>query len=778
MSDRQRHWTIATIGAGLGAYCSSLARIGAHVLDDVQLHQTAAIAVMGFAVGAWLLALRAGEREPSRASRSLAWASTSAAIALPLSASAWLRIARVLPATDVATCSAALLLALPLCIGGYATVSAVHARRRDFGLWLISVGLGASLCTLAIAASSPELVLAQSCLFIGLAALRTARPPVTNRFDALWSLSGLAFMLGLVVALWAKDLMRIPPQPPPLGEWQALRGRTAARGLRLAPQTNAWDGFGQVESFDIVDHAQHTTGLGVLLLDSGAFAPFLRLPHTLCTDTLLGAPYTAPRARVLLAGIGGSMELQCALSSSRESLVDVAEPSLALREVLRAPLERWLATLGAGARVRYHTASARSFVRSGGARRYDLIVLPAAAGKHHLPSGVLPLPEALLATDRGLADLLGALQPNGMLVAIVHGEPKALRFAATALAALRDVGQQSPQDLIAVEQSGDAYAIMLRRSAFGLEELLAMHAGAERRSTQPHDRDPLLSELLYGATDSPALRYMPGAGSKNRFGELFARAASPAAFQLNYVFDIGAPSDDRPLFNELTLPDRSDAWLSSSPYHALPLLALLAAVVALVLGSVACLRRGPPNRPGIRAAVALACCGAAQPLVFACVLHTLCLQLARPDQAFALTALAMLLGVGLGLRYGQPVLQGQRLPALVAHAVALASFATVAVALGPTLDRTAHASSALVAPLGFVAAAALGFALAVPACAPLRLARTELARQRELALLLLAAACAVPSAPALVLFAGYGAVSTVAAALLALPTLLALRAQP
>ena len=235
---------------------------------------------------------------------------------------------------------------------------------------------------------------------------------------------------------------------------------------------------------------------------------------------------------------------------------------------------------------------------------------------------------------------------------------------------------------------------------------------------------------------------------------------------------MGVPSDDRPLFYEQTRRDRSDAWLAASPYRALLWLAVCAPAIALASGTLATRRR---SRTGKRDVVALLCIGAAQPLALTFLVHALSLCVERPQQGIALTASSLLLGAGAGIGIGK---RAQRLPRLMAHTMAFVAFALIAVGLAPMLESAARANAALVLVIGLVATSVTSFALALSACAMRSNTPAERAEAHawEIAWVVLGAAAAMPSASALVLFAGYPTVSVAVAALLALPVLLSLRA--
>ncbi len=776
MSGRE---TRLLLGVSLSAWSCAFSRVLAQALDDVQLQQSAAVAALGFALGPLLAALRPPPREPRAARRRLAWSTTLYALLLLGASATWVRLAHGLTPVFGASGGAGLLLALPLCVGGYALAAAGP-------IWpaLAGAAAGAALALPALELLGAAPLLAQACLVAALAALLCARAPHVERRDPVWSLSGVAFLAALLAALDAHQALPLPEQGPPLGRLAALRAHLSQSGVRLIPQSSRWDGYGHLQVFTLAGKPAGAGRLGLLARDSAPLSGVVRgngnstedALQALCEGTLLSEPYARPRPRVLLAGFGGGLELQCALRRGAQH-VDVAEPSAALRAAIGGELDRLLHGAATDPRVQIHAASARSLARR--THGYDLVLIAARGHKHRLSAGVLPVPEALLPTDAALADLIGALAPDGVLSAIVQGEPAALRFASTAFSALRLLDQPKPDNHIVVHQSGNAYALLIKRKPLELDEVLALHErNRERRSVQT---DPLLLDLFEWPLDSPALRYTPGAGFQNRFGELFARASRPGVppMQKGYVFDISVASDDRPLFFELTRCARSDTYGAQSACAALPRLAGLWSIAALGLLLLLGLRvRASAVGPGLRELLSLACSGAALTLGFALLSHLLAIFAAVSARGFVLAALGMLGGAAFALARRRPAAQAAARRTLADAAMALVVLALLTTGLAPVLAVLSARGALLWVVAGAPAAAALGFTLAQSARALVAGEAPEPSARRAtagLAAITLGAAAAVPAAAALPLLADYNALSAVAALLLALPTVLALR---
>jgi hypothetical protein len=689
-------WPTLVLAGALGVWLYALGRASGQALADLHAQQTAAVLAFAIALGQAAFALHrgAGERTAARAV-----AVAIAALGMPLATVAWLALlplARSAPA--VTSCAA--LLALPLGAASYAAAAALAVRPAGAAMaaWLAAAGAGACCAQLAISRLDAEGVLAAACLLAAAAALGDGRTV------ALRSAGVVALLAAATLSALASRWLAVPDQAAPPSDMRRLR--EAARTLQVSPHLrfDGWDMGARVQIFELL-RSGAATGTGVLLRDSALAAPLVRpgasLLPALCGRTLLGLPYDQSRSSVLIAGIGGGIELQCAVLHGA-SRVDVAEPSAAQLDAVRA----WLGDRSdAGAsRVRYAPALARAWARKrAGAPGYDLVVLASTREKHALPPGLLPRREALAETDRGIRELLSALNRTGVLFAVVRGEPAALRLAATADKALRALGAAAPAGHIAVYRDLDHYGILAARSPLGMDRLIALHT----RARQPRSaavEQPVLARLFAWPLAAPQLIWTTRAAFANRFGELFAPAGGPQASRLvrSYVFDIAPTSDDRPLFHERTRRDRPDTWPRASPLRALPVLAASALAGALALLALLAARLRPAA--ALRSALALFGLGAGQTLFCAFWLHALALWLDRPEQSFAWTALAL------------PALALMRLPwrlserarpwALGVHALAAAA----AVPLAPLLVlRFGHTAVAVATVLLFALAGAVSW---------------------------------------------------------------------
>jgi SAM-dependent methyltransferase len=685
-------WPALVLAGAIGVWLCGLARATGHALADLHAQQTAAVLAFAMALGQVAFALRRDQ-----GGQSAARAVAVAALGMPLGTITWLALlplARGAPA--VLSCAA--LLALPLGAASYAAAAALAARPAGAAMaaWLAAAGAGASCAQLAISRLGAEGVLASACLLAAAAALGHGRTA------ALRGAGVVALFAAATLSAFSGRWLAVPEHAAPPSDMRRLREGARALHSSLQLRFDRWDMGARVQTFELVGRGGDATGTGVLLRDSALAAPLLRrtaasrLP-ALCERTLLGVPYDQPRPRVLIAGIGGGLELQCAIHHGA-SRVDVAEPSSAQLDAVRAWLGDQPAT--GATRVRYVPALARAWATRARTAGYDLVVLASVRDKHALPPGVLPRRQALAETDRGLRELLSALKPSGVLFMIVRSEPAALRLTATADKALRALGAAAPAGHIVVYRDQDSYGILVARSPLGMDRVIALH-GRARQPRSAAIEQPALARLFAWPLASPELIWTTGAAFSNRFGELFARAGAPQASRLShtYVFDIAPASDDRPLFHERTRRDRPDTWPSASPLRALPVLAASALAAALGLIALLAVRLRPAA--ALRSALALFGLGAGQTLFCAFWLHALALWIDRPEQSFALTALA-LPGFAL-MRLPWRLSTRARPWALAVHALSAAA----AVPFAPLLAlRFGHTAVAVATVLLFALAAA------------------------------------------------------------------------
>jgi hypothetical protein len=475
----------------------------------------------------------------------------------------------------------------------------------------------------------------------------------------------------------------------------------------------------------------------------------------LCTSSLLATPYLLPHARVLLAAERERASLLHACAQAR--------PGGAVDVVPAHPLARRGPALRAWAR-----AQARP--------RYDLVLVEVEAPAHALPLGVLPYATAPIETSEGIRDLLALLAPKGTLAATMLGEPAALRWIHTARAALRAQGAGDLERHFVVYAAAGAYSVMVRPTPFDTDSLLALHEARHAPSSEP---PASLADWPAWLRTRPALQATAGAAFDTRMAAEL-RSNDEDAQLAAYAFDIGAASDDRPLFFESTRRDRFDTWDSDASYYVLAwsfALALLLAAVLTWLAARACAAHEPFNRHS--ALLIGGYCGLAfgHALAFALAQQRVGIWLARPLDAPALCVLVLGGTAGALALLGPRVQSWQRVTRCGLSLIAPALLVGLASIAAPTPQAASKWGQAALAWLAFGGLLALGAAVGL--ATRITLLRTPKAlRAPALATYVAALAPAVLLAPGLVLISGYRSCALASAIALAITALTTLPPRP
>ena len=95
--------------------------------------------------------------------------------------------------------------------------------------------------------------------------------------------------------------------------------------------------------------------------------------HRLCSETVFAQAYFRPRLKVLVIGLGGGPDVQCALYNGAEE-VDAVEINPDSIRAVRGPFNELLGGIGTDERVRYHNRDGRSFVHGSKHGDFDLIL--------------------------------------------------------------------------------------------------------------------------------------------------------------------------------------------------------------------------------------------------------------------------------------------------------------------------------------------------------------------------------------------------------------------
>ena len=180
----------------------------------------------------------------------------------------------------------------------------------------------------------------------------------------------------------------------------------------------------------------------------------------MCSETIYGQGYYRRRPRVLVVGLGGGPDLQCALYNEARA-IDVVEINRDSIAAVRGPFDRWLGGIGSDPRVRFHERDGRSFIRS---RSEPLRPDPAERRRHQeLPRRpALALSENHLYTLEAFRDYFDGSRRRAHLDhpfrRVRGGAPRGDRHGRAAR-----VRRRRPRRHIAVGNDGLAYGVLRRK---------------------------------------------------------------------------------------------------------------------------------------------------------------------------------------------------------------------------------------------------------------------------------------------------------------------------
>lgn len=269
------------------------------------------------------------------------------------------------------------------------------------------------------------------------------------------------------------------------------------------------------------------------------------------TDALLTSlPYhlIAPEPEVLLLEAGGGLSVLQALYHGAKR-IDLADPLRQRVALLSYELADFSGEIYLRPEINIHPTYPRQFLDASN-RSVDLILLDRTISGDLVAPGLDAAETDWLITGEGIAQALSLLKPHG-LIAIshwLHMPPReSLRLFSTGLLALRSLGDvDNPARHLIYMRGWKTGVLLIGRSPFTPELTTRIKAYAEARSF----------DLSYMPKKEPEKSEGDFCEQANRFNRLQAPSyctamrtlAGPAAsaFVEHYVFDISAPSDDRP----------------------------------------------------------------------------------------------------------------------------------------------------------------------------------------------------------------------------------------
>ena len=192
--------------------------------------------------------------------------------------------------------------------------------------------------------------------------------------------------------------------------------------------------------------------------------------------------------------------------------------------------------------VETELSSGRSYLRST-KERFAVIQLSLAESYHPVGSGAYSLGENFRYTSEAFVDMLGCLQPDGLLVVtrwLQEKPSESLRTFALGVTALEQTGGKANEQIV-VLRGYNTSTLLVKKSAFLSEELNQIRAFAADRAF----------DLVYAPDiqidETNRYNILPQAVYYEIFKE-FLENENREEFYAAYDFDVRPPSDDHPFF--------------------------------------------------------------------------------------------------------------------------------------------------------------------------------------------------------------------------------------
>ena len=466
---------------------------------------------------------------------------------------------------------------------GAAALSIVFSTRprgigRFYGANLLGSAAGAATILLALRWSLPETIVPFLALFAWAAAL-PARPRKIPLVLTLFAIVVLALQApdlprspykDVSSALQLPDISRSGPLPHPLGRVDVVQ----SPALRYAP--------------DLSLHYRGPVPSPPHLFVDGDMTGVLLPPEDpaalIVAETPRALPFIAGAVEsVLFLAPGGTPYLHLARACT--ATMTIVEPHHRIAGLIRPLLPDT---------ARMDISDPRRFLARTDLSTYDLVVFP-VRGLFGGPTGLQTLGEDSLFTVEAGGRAFSHLAPAGYLAFNVWlDEPlrHALRIVDLAVTILREGGIQQPADHITIVRGWGSMTLLAGRRPFGPDSIGRMESFADSKGF----------DLLW----PPGRTVRHHGSSEDVLDDMVAGliGPNPELVRSSYRFDIRAPSDDRPFFNQfLRLGDwGADLHFLSVSERGLVILQMLllllaAAVLLLVLGPLAPLSLSPIRQP-------------------------------------------------------------------------------------------------------------------------------------------------------------------------------------
>lgn len=379
-----------------------------------------------------------------------------------------------------------------------------------------------------------------------------------------------AVVIALAAGVIAAPLLLLPPSllTLSLSPYKALSQQLNVAGSRLVQERSSPLGLLSVVDNDRVP-LRHAPGMSItataqipdqlgLFIDGGGPTAITRDTGSKAAfawlDQLTSAlPYHLGAVEdVLVLGAGGGDLVRQALLHEADHVTAV-ELNAELVALLEEDYRDFAGALYAQDAVSLHIGEARGFVARD-RRRYDLVQLALMESMGAAAGGLHALNENYLYTEEAVRAYHARLREGGMLAITrwVRLPPRdGLRLFATALAALRAAGVAAPEEHLLMIRSWQTSTLLVRRGAFGPEEVARAREFCRTRAF----------DLVWydGMDGEQANRFNRMPGAMMHTGASALAGAEAAEFLRDYKFDVRPTTDDRPYFSHYfrwrTLPE-------------------------------------------------------------------------------------------------------------------------------------------------------------------------------------------------------------------------------
>jgi spermidine synthase len=724
---------LAFLGAVVLAFEVFLTKLVSYTVDLMLIYVVVGVAMLGAGAAGSLVAVKTGWLTKERAPATLAESAVLFAASLILAPALYVRMAPHVPLTGpFGAFFLAGLLTLPFLTSGVTfTVALSAAGGRSIGRYYAANLVGSALgCFVPIALLSAlggerfMVLLAVLAAVTALLFMRAAKLPLVSSRAG----KGLMATLALAALAFAFPKVVFPVVPEPFGQAMVAQLGGASRGIQTERLFERWDPTGHIAVFGYKVpgepdpypyrfYAQDGTAGSMLVRwngedetsDSRAEVP------RLCTETIYAQGHARPREKVLVIGLGGAPDVQCALYHRAKSL-DVVEINATTIFAMTGKFSDFLGGIGKHPNATFHTRDGRSFAHRNRGANYDLIQLSGVDTKQNMASGALALSENHLYTVEAFHDYFDALGPNGIVSIIRFGEGEMLRLMNTAVTALRLRGVTAPQDHLVAIENGPIIGVLVSPRPLAAEEIAAIRAQYDFVAHPFHGGvRPFFYELATPALGRPpVVGYAPGhdgTPTLARYMEAVARGDTDA-FVRAYPQDITPTYDDRPFFFDLY----AAGW--QLPMQVLTYLLVTVTVFALVLilWPLAAQKKklGAAAAPPWFVPLYFAAVGFAFLLVEVWLIHRFGMYLGHQTYGMVVVLAALLLGTGTGASMSERIAPdpGAAIRRGAAWILVVGVFALLA--LPPILSSTWGEGSIVRGGVAVVFVFAIGFGMGLP----------------------------------------------------------------